>query len=303
MLASQAPPIAETALDARSAFQLPARRRLYVRSTFGRRDESVISRSRGKYSRAKFLREGASGVALDATLRAAASRVAAHKAEVLKIHPQDLREKVRRHRSPYNIMFVVDNSWSMHVENTLEKIKGIVGELLRDARHHHDQVGMVAFRHNRRPEAAVCLPLTKSYAYAARRLRKIPLSGSTPLPDAIRRAFATLRQALIKYPNALPVMVIITDGLPNIPLQPGGDPYEDIALLGRRLRWEGINTIVVDTEPSGKEAGRSNCRQMAAVSKGKYLPLSRLTRQTIEESLEQIKAAQAVKEPLTHGIQ
>lgn len=203
----------------------------------------------------------------------------------MEIHPQDLRQKVRRHRSPFVIVFVVDNSWSMHVETTLEKTKGTVLELLKDARTYHDKVALIAFRHSRRPDATVCLPPTTSYTLAADRLRQVPLSGSTPLPDGIRKGYWLLRQERIKYHNAIPVMVIITDGLPNVPLRPGGDPYEDVALLCRRLRWEGIATIIVDTEPSGSAAGRSNCREMASLSKGKYLSLSSLTRQSIEEAL------------------
>jgi len=227
----------------------------------------------------------ASDVALDATLRAAAARLSTCRVRSLEVRPEDLREKIRRHRSPYLIVFVVDNSWSIHVETSLERTKGVVLELLKDAHIHHDRVAMVAFRHSRPPDATVFLPPTTSYTKAAERLQKVPLSGSTPLPDAIRKAYHLLRQTRIKYQNAIPVVVVITDGIPNVPLQPGGDPYEEIRRLCRHLLWENIATMIVDTEPSGSDADRNYCRHMARLSGGTYLTLSELTRQSIEDAV------------------
>jgi magnesium chelatase subunit D len=272
-------------VDTTGAFRMDRQRRLLVQAAAGRREDPAISRKRGKYARSRFPQGQGGDVALDATLRAAAGRSANAGKRSLQILTEDLREKVRRHRSPYVIAFVVDNSWSMHVETTMERTKGVVLELLRNARIFHDKVALVAFRHNRTPDATVCLPLTNSYTLASRRLGEIPLSGTTPLPDGIWKALALLRQERIKYHNAIPVMVIVTDGLPNVPLKRGGDAYRDVTMLCNRLRWEGIDTIVVDTEPTGKAAGRSNCREMAVLSRGKYLSLSSLTRQGIEKAL------------------
>ncbi len=266
-------------------FEQARRRTPFVRSLAGRRSLPVASRKRGKYSRPRLPRGPAVDVALDATLRAAAARQAAARPAKLAVRPGDLREKARRHRSRYVVVFVLDNSWSIHAETTIERTKGVVLELARDARLHRDKVALVAFRHSRRPDATVCLPPTTSYALAVERLRRVPLSGSTPLPDAIRKAFMVLRQERAKYHNAIPVLVIVTDGLPNVPLQPGRDPFAEVALLCRHLRWEGVVTVVVDTESAAPDAARSNCREMAALSKGKYLPLSQLTRQSLARAL------------------
>lgn len=272
-------------LETHRVFILGRQRNAYIHATAGKRREEVISRERGKYSRARLPRGDLGDVALDATLRAAAARSVRQRTRRLSIQTQDLREKVRRHHSPFVIAFVVDNSWSIHVETTLERTKGVVLELLRDAHIHHDKVALIAFRHSRRPEAVVCLPPTTSYALARERLQKIPLSGSTPLPDAIRKAYHLLRQERTKYHNAIPVMVIVSDGLPNVPIQSGANPYEEVSALCHRLHWEGIQTIIVDTEPTGRSAEQSNCRQMAALSHGKYLPLSQLSRQAIARAL------------------
>lgn len=288
-----APEIGAVKVNAQLAYRFPKQRPPCSHFAIGRREEKIESLLRGKYARARLPDGGASDVALDATLRAAAVRVCRERAEALEVRPGDVRQKVRRHRSPYLVAFVVDNSWSMHVERTLEETKGVVMGLLKDARVFHDRVALIAFRHSRNPEAAVCLPLTSSYALATDRLRKIPLSGATPLPDGIRKAYRLLSQEVGKHHNAIPVLVTVTDGLPNIPLRRGGDPYRDVSLLCRRLRRDRISTIVVDTEPSGPEAGRSCCREMAALSGGAYLPFSQLTSEAIHSILAQDQAGRA----------
>ena len=280
----------ESEFDGRPAFnKLKHHRTPFLHSANGRRrDEIAVSRYLGKYSRSRLPWSGLIDVALDATFTAAAARVVASQNKVLEIRPEDIRVKIRRHRSPLAIVFVVDNSWSVHVEATLERVKGVILGLLKDARTHRDKVALVAFRHSRRPEATVCLPLTASYRLAIEKLKKLVVSGSTPLPDALYKAYRLLRQEQIKYNNAVPVMVIATDGLPNVPLRPGKDTYLDVASMCRRLPRDGIAAIVVDTEPQGAGAGANGCRQMAALSRGKYLPVSMLTRRAIEEALGEL---------------
>lgn len=272
-------------MDVSKALQLRRQRTSFIHSAAGRRSEVVITRGRGKYCRHKLPRGQPSDVALDATLRAAAGRLSTSQGRKLEVHLEDLREKIRRHRSPYLIVFVVDNSWSIHVDTSLERTKGVVLELLKDAHIHHDRVAMVSFRHGRPPDATVVLPPTSSYTRAVERLRKVPLTGSTPLPDAIGKAYHLLRQTRIKYENAIPVVVIITDGIPNVPVRRGGDPYEETGRLCRHLLWDNIATMIVDTEPRGSDAGRNYCRTMAALSGGRYLTLSELTRQAIEDTV------------------
>lgn len=282
---AQPPAVGEGAADAAAVFGSARRRAFFVRSAAGHRDDPVASLRRGKYTRPRLPRGPASDVALDATLRAAAARQMRGHTQPLAVKPEDMREKARRHPAHYVIAFVLDNSWSIHVETTIEKTKGVVFDLLRDARIHRDKVALIAFRHSRRPDATVCLPPTASYALAAERLRRVPISGSTPLADGIRRAYYVLRQERAKYHNAVPVMVIVTDGLPNVPLQAGRDPYQEVAQLCKRLAWAGIATVVVDTESAGAASGPGNCREMATLSRGKYLTLSGLTESALKKAL------------------
>ncbi|MBI4775739.1 MAG: VWA domain-containing protein [Deltaproteobacteria bacterium] len=256
-----------------------------MRAATGKRLEAVVTHKRGKYSRHRLRKQSSSDVAIDATLRAAATRIAAGGGGPLRVAPEDLRQKIRRHRSPYTLVFIVDNSWSIHVERTLETAKGVVLALLQDARTHRDRVALIAFRHSRRPDATLCLAPTRSYSSAARRLARIPLTGSTPLPDGLRKAYRVLHQSRIQYRNAVPVLVVISDGLPNVSIRPQSDPYEEIRSICKQLRREGIFTIVVDTEAGGRDGDRSNCREMASLTDGSYLKLSELSLEAIEAAV------------------
>jgi Mg-chelatase subunit ChlD len=278
----------EPKLNSALVYQLRRRQAAFARTGVGRRMEAIVNRRRGKYCRSRQNPGRITDVAIDATLRAAAARSAADRSKPFEIRAGDLRAKIRRHRSPYVIVFVLDNSWSIHVDRTLEATKGVVLALLKDARFHRDRVALVAFRHGRRPDGTVCLTPTSSFVRAAERLAGIPLTGSTPLPDAMSKAFRLVRQTKAQYQNAIPVMVVVSDGLPNVAVRPGADPYEEVRQICRRLRRDGIPTVVVDTEPGGRDAGLSACREMALLSGGNYLLLSMLSR----DSLEQAVAAQ-----------
>jgi magnesium chelatase subunit D len=170
---------------------------------------------------------------------------------------------------------VVDNSYSVHAERMVEKVKGLAFRLLEDSAHRGDKVALVAFKGGL-PEATIALPLTRSRALALRRLRAIPISGRTPLADALERARRLLRQERFKHENAVPVLVAVTDGLPTVPLRPGGDPLADVLAEGRALRRARVGCIVVDASRPGAAAQASCGLKLAQASGGVWLPLTEL---------------------------
>lgn len=166
----------------------------------------------------------------------------------------------------------------------VEKVKGVVFRLLEATTAHGDRVALVAFRGGV-PEGTVVLPLTSSIALARRRLRAIPLSGQTPLADAVRRARILLRQERFKHTNAIPLVVVVTDGLPTVPLRSGGDPVHDVLAEARALRRAGMLCIVADSalEDSGGCSG-----EIARVSGGIALPIAELAPDVLAEVMERI---------------
>ena len=247
------------------------------RARLGRRARSFVGRRRGKYARHRLARPGDHDLAFDATLRAAAVRSGR---APLAVEPEDLRRRIREHRSPYSVCFVVDNSWSVHAERMVEKVKGVVFELLEDATRRGDKVALVAFKGGV-PEATVALPLTASCALARRRLEEIPLSGQTPLGDALRRARLLLRGELLRHPNAVPLVVVVSDGLPTVPIRHGGDPVADVLAEGRALRRARIGCVVAQV---GEEPGCAE--ELAQISGGTRLPLAGLAADLLLDVVE-----------------
>ena len=215
-------------------------------------------------------------LALDATIRAAAAR-----GGPIEIRGDDLRRKVREHRSPFAVCFVVDNSWSVHAERMVEKVKGVVFELLEDATRRGDKVSLVAFRGGV-PEATVALPPTSSIALARRRLEAIPLSGQTPLADALRRARLLLRGELVRHPNSVPLVVVVSDGLPTVPLRRTTDPVADLLAEGRALRRARMSCVIAEVE--GQPGGCAE--RLAAATGGTRLPLSSLAAGLLLDAVE-----------------
>jgi magnesium chelatase subunit D len=245
-----------------------------------------VSRRAGKYSRHRL---GASpDVAVDATLRAAAARGAgesrAWAAEArglaveprgLAVLPEDLRRKLRQHHSPLAVVFVIDNSYSLAAEAMIEQVKGLAYALLHDAANHGDRLAVVAF--GGFAEATVALPFTRSARRARERLESLPVSGRTPLADALVRAHRLLRQERAKHPNTVPYIVAITDGRGTVPLRPGGDATQDTLDQARRIARDRIGMLVADAAaPGSPEALANRAEELANAARGDCVPFEQL---------------------------
>jgi Mg-chelatase subunit ChlD len=277
--------VGDVSVDPRAVFGERSRRDALERSRLGRRGPSLVSRRAGRYARHRLAREPGAEIALDATIRAAAAR--GGRTRPIHVEPADLRRKVREHRAPLAAVFVVDNSYSLAAESMLERVKGMALELLEDGTHRGDRVALVAFRGGL-AEATVALPLTRSVARARRRLEQVPLSGRTPLPDALRRARLVLWRERYRHPNALPLVVAITDGAPTVPLRAGGDPLADTLFQARELARARVRVVVADAAaPGSPEALRGHALAIAEAARGTYVPLRELAPGLLAELLEE----------------
>jgi magnesium chelatase subunit D len=241
------------------------------RATTGRHARSLVSRRAGKYARHRL---GAGpDVAVDATLRAAAAR--GRGSGVLAVLPEDLRRKVREHRSPLAVVFVVDNSYSLAAEAMVERVKGLAYALLADAANHGDRLALVAF--GGFAEATVALGFTRSARRARERLEALPVSGRTPLADALVRAHRLLRQERAKHANVVPWLVAITDGRGTVALRPGGDAHADALAQARRIARDRIGCLVADAAvPGSPEALAGLAAELAVAARGRCVPLDAL---------------------------
>ena len=254
------------------------------RDAIGRRGRSLVRRRAGHYSRARVASSYVADVALDATLRAAAARTRI--APPLHIEPDDLRRKIRDHRSPFAVVLVVDNSYSLAAESMLERVKGLALRILDEPAHRGDRVALVAFRGGI-PEATVALPLTRSRRLARERLEQMPLSGQTPLPDALRRGRRLLGQERVRHPDSVPLLVAITDGRPTVALHRGGDPLTDMLGEAHALHRARIACVVLDAAvPGSPEAAQQGAGALARAAAGVALPLADLIPETFTSVLQ-----------------
>jgi magnesium chelatase subunit D len=224
-------------------------------------------------------------VAVDATIRAAAVR-SGREDRAVAVASEDVRRKVRASRVPFDVCFVVDNSYSLQAEALVETVKGLAFRLLEDAVGRSDRVALVAFRSGV-PRATVVLRPTGSLRLASERLREIPLSGRTPLAHSLQLARQVLQQETFKRANARPIVVMITDGEPNVPLRTGGDARADALAQAAELRRARIPLVVIEANRPG-HAGGGFGRELAATARGLHLPIGEVAADVFPTVLERV---------------
>jgi magnesium chelatase subunit D len=246
------------------------------------------SRARGRYSRAVPVRTDDLKIALDATVRAAAStqmfrrRVGevnasqvAHEGRTLKVETTDFRYKRFTRRAGTLYIFAVDTSGSMAL-NRIAQAKGALARLLRQSYLNRDRVSLVTFRER---EGRVLLAPSQSSALAKRLLDALPVGGATPLSSGLLRALEVSERAA-RQGTARIVLLVFTDGRANVPRdgQTGGDLRDlrrqiksEVEKIGVALKRLGVAPLVVDTQNRFTAGGEGQA--LAHALGGQYVHL------------------------------
>ncbi len=229
--------------------------------------------SKGAYVRSVFPHGRPRDVALDATLRTAAmfqhQRVKGTRGK-LAIRPSDIRVKWRQKKVGRCVLFVVDASGSMGVQEQMRETKAAILSLLVKAYQNRDRVGLVVFHGTR---ARLVLPPTGSVDLARRHLKRIPTGGKTPLAAGLLLGLMTLKRERIKYPEQEVLLVVISDGRANVAFN-GGDPLDDAVAVARRIEEASLPVMFVDTEVDPCAFGYG--WDLAKIMKATYVPLGQL---------------------------
>ena len=184
----------------------------------------------------------------------------------IEVRSDDFRVKRLKARSQTATIFAVDASGSTAMQR-LAEAKGAIELLLAECYIRRDQVALIAFRGK---GAELLLPPTRSLTRAKRSLAALAGGGGTPL--ALGIAAATALAINVRRRGISPLVVILTDGRANITVEgkPGRDRAQiDASMAGKRLRAEGIATMLVDTSPRPQLQAERLAQQMAA----RYVPL------------------------------
>lgn len=225
-----------------------------TRNHAGRRSQTKTERKRGHYIQARTPRgDKVTDLAFDATLRAAAPhQINRDRSQLaLKLHKEDLREKVRVRRSANLILFVVDASWSMAVAERMEATKGAIMSLLTDAYQRRDRVGLIVFHKN---DANLVLPPTNSVQLAKKALIDIAVGGKTPLSAGLMMAFEVFRKESYTHPDVMPLMILLTDGAGNVSLS-DLPPQQEAHRLAEMIKDEGVRSVVINMEHAAFDQG------------------------------------------------
>jgi Mg-chelatase subunit ChlD len=261
-----------------------------TRRTAGKRSTTRTSRKRGRYTQARPANGDLSDIALDATIRQAALQQVERRGEcepvpghgldlpqpdtepggTLKILPQDVQRKVRVRRASNLILFVVDASWSMAGAQRMEATKGAIMSLLVDAYQKRDMVGLVVFQ---KEEARLVLAFTSSVELAQGALRHLPVGGKTPLSAGLMLAYRVFRRELRLHPEAMPLMILLTDGAGNVSLTET-PPQEEALKIADLIHKAGIHSVVINMEHEAYDRGLA--RNLAQALEGPCYCLAEL---------------------------
>jgi magnesium chelatase subunit D len=246
-----------------------------TRSSSGRRSKSITESKNGRYIASIVPNGKITDLALDATLRAAAPfqverRTNSRDSRALLIESRDLRQKVREKKVGNLIIFVLDSSGSMAVEERMKATKGALFSLLLDAYQRRDKVGLVTFRGER---AELALPPTNSVTLAQKYLAQLPTGGRTPLAHGLQLGMDIIREHLSRDKNVLPLLVLVSDGRANVSMA-DGQPVEEAKLIAGEIRSHNIRSLVIDTENGFITFGL--LKTLCGILGGTYLRLEEL---------------------------
>jgi len=197
-----------------------------------------------------------------------------------------LREKVFRQKTGRLILFVVDASGSVGGFDRMAEAKAAALALLSEAYRKRDRVGLIAFYG---PGAQVLLPPTDSVELAGRLLEDLPTGGKTPLAEALVKTHQLVRVELARDPGLTPLIVLMTDGRPNVPLTPGTDPWRETLNLASHLRRDSrLRFLLLDTD-SGHYSDYTLMGCLAERLEAPRLTLEDLRRGRLEAWLERLE--------------
>ena len=161
---------------------------------------------------------------------------------------RDVRQRLRVQPVKKTILFLVDSSDSMLVEEQIKLAKGAVLGLLTQAYQKRYRVGVIVFHDW---EAQVILSPTTSIARARHELQAVVTGGGTPLAHGLETVLQTVKTERVRHPNDQQQMILITDGRPSVSLRPSANIRDEVLSLAEKFPARNIPAIVLATAEPG----------------------------------------------------
>ncbi|MFQ6053247.1 MAG: ATP-binding protein, partial [Candidatus Bathyarchaeia archaeon] len=263
----------------------------------GRRTKAVSSTSRGRFSWYQFPRGRPRDIALVPTIRVAALHQVEREEPIprrLTIEPQDIRVKVREYRAPFSIILLVDMSMSMI--SSIKNLTLAIHSLHRNVYRQRDRVGLIVFKGSK---AFTIQHPTTNLALVVKKLKEVGASDFTPMAAGLLQASKVLKQEKRRNKDAVPNLIVFSDGIVNVPLDRPLSPLTrrkyyseaqaDSIDVAHLLAKEKFRVHIINTNHSRHDAEATPARadgwrlslnptqflmDLARVSKGNYYGLS-----------------------------
>ena len=188
---------------------------------------------------------------LPSTIMAAVARRGLAPEGRISIKKEDIRESVFTGRTPLTIILVIDVSLSM--KRSMDQIREFLERLESETRGSKDRTGIVAFKDSGAVE--IQAPTT-NWNKIYRALGRLKISGLTPLAEALRKSLETIRRERMRNDDIEPLVILISDFSPNIPLAqsigPGHErytPVQDLVRTARLVRKAKVRLAAVTVDP------------------------------------------------------
>ncbi|MGV9168505.1 MAG: vWA domain-containing protein [Promethearchaeia archaeon] len=166
----------------------------------------------------------------------------------LQITESDLRERIFSGNTPLTVLLVIDVS--MSIKGSLKQIREIVQRIEDETRGSKDRVGIIAFKDSGAIEVQVP---TTNWNRLYRALLKLRISGLTPLAEGLMKSLETVKRERMRNRGVQPLVVLLSDFAPNIPLEqsaapghPRYTPVRDIIKSTRILKKNDVPVVPVN---------------------------------------------------------
>jgi Mg-chelatase subunit ChlI/Mg-chelatase subunit ChlD len=232
-----------------------------LKRLFGKQSKTKSIAARGRYVSDSIPKYKPWDIAIGPTLRAAAPHQLSRDLQglALKVENDDVRVKIRELRTPITIIILLDLSESM--ASSLINVRNAILSMRETIFKSRDRVGLVIFKGQR----AVTLQYpTSNIDLLVKNLMNAGASDFTPLASGMYEAWRTIRNEKNKNKGTNSVLVIISDGIANIPLDAPLSPHTrdlfinhaqaDVFDTAYLLKKEKVSTLIINPSHEGQSS-------------------------------------------------
>ncbi len=257
-----------------------------IRNIIGRRTKSKTKLKGGRFLRSVDFTEDKDLDVFGTIKTAAPFQILRGKKDRLIIYEEDFRYKEKERKIGHFVIFVVDGSGSMGVQERMKAVKGAIVSLLMDCYQKRDKVSMIMFR---KDQAEVILPPTSSVELAYKKLKDLPTGGKTPLSLGLLKAYEVAKKFHLKHPEARVILVVLSDGKANVSLKEKNplDETKRICEEIRKLTY--IDSVVVDCEIKKNFLKMDLAMDLAKWLSGRYFLLEELKAESLVRMINKMK--------------